>query len=59
MCIQAVHGRTALDLASAGNHIKVIEALLVSGNAVIVSCESPIRQKVVHMVWHSSAHVLR
>jgi len=53
MCIQAVHGRTALDLASAGNHIKVIEALLVSGDAIMVSCVSPIRQ--TSFIWYGIA----
>jgi len=35
LCIQDVYGQTALYSASADNHIKVVEALLVGVDAVL------------------------
>jgi len=35
LCIQDVYGSTALSLASAENHIKAVEALLVGVDAVL------------------------
>jgi len=35
LCIQDVYGQTALSLASAENHIKVVEVLLVGEVAVL------------------------